>query len=240
MPLPLPAPELQFLDANGTPIAGGTVTTYIPGTDTLKDTWSDMAGTAVNTNPIVLDAAGRCLCQGSGEYRFVLRDALGNLIYDQLTTSFISDAMKPVVQADSISSALDLLGVTAAIQVETDRAIAAEGSMTTTQSGTNTTLQANIDAEKARAMAAETALHNAIGGQVFQGGLSVTDSTGHVRVTFPTAYSSTPVVMATIYGTIPQTLSVCNAADATGVDFYVALGGTGVSVGFTWLSWGSA
>src|SRR5215467_6782590 len=115
MPQLLPAPEVQFIDENGAPYAGGSVEFYIPGTDTPKDTWSDNGGTALNTNPVVLDAAGRALIFGDGDYRAVLKDALGNLIYDQWTSSIVSDAMQPVMAAATIAEARDLLGVTDAI-----------------------------------------------------------------------------------------------------------------------------
>lgn len=240
MPLLLPAPVLQFCDANGAPYAGGTIDTYIPGTDTLKQTWQDHLGSVLNTNPIILDAAGRALIYGDGEYRFVLKDSAGNLIYDQLTDSVISDVMLPVVQSTSLSSARDMLGVTDAIQTETDRATAAESAEQTRALAAEATLQNNITAETTRATAAETALQTSIGSNLFQDGIAVTDSSGHVRVTFPRSYSATPAILATIYGTIPQTLSVCAAADTTGADIYVALSGTGVSVGVTWLSYGAA
>jgi len=81
----LPAPEQQWIDANGAPLAGGSVATYIPGTTTPKATWQDSAGTIQNTNPITLDAAGRAIIYGSGSYRFIVQDADGNTIYDQVT-----------------------------------------------------------------------------------------------------------------------------------------------------------
>ena len=155
MPLLLPIPELQFLDEDGKPYAGGTVETYVPGTSTPKDTWLDHDGSAMNTNPIVLDAAGRCILFGDGEYRLVLRDALGNLIYDQWTSSVVSDAMQPVVMAATIAEARDLLGITDAIQTETDRALAAEAA-----------LGSRIDAETARAEAAETSLRNDLNAEI--------------------------------------------------------------------------
>jgi hypothetical protein len=83
----LPSPELQFCDANGQPYAGGTVGTFTPGTMTQADTWLDSAGVSLNTNPIVLDAAGRCLIYTplGQNYRMILRDVLGNLIWDQIS-----------------------------------------------------------------------------------------------------------------------------------------------------------
>ncbi|QDX22549.1 hypothetical protein FP568_15660 [Pandoraea pnomenusa] len=88
----LPNGEQTFLDDNGNPLASGTVTFYVPGTSTPKNTWRDSAQTQLNTNPVVLDAAGRAIIYGDGSYRMVLQDALGNTIYDQLTDSPISSA----------------------------------------------------------------------------------------------------------------------------------------------------
>lgn len=81
----LPAPEIQFISAAGAPIAGGTAAFFVPGTSTPKDTFQDAGQTILNTNPVTLDAAGRAIIYGSGTYRLVLKDASGNLIYDQLT-----------------------------------------------------------------------------------------------------------------------------------------------------------
>jgi microcystin-dependent protein len=81
----LPNGQQVFLNSNGTPLAGGSVTTYVPGTTTLKSTWIDPNGVTLNTNPIILDSAGRATIYGTGSYRQVLSDALGNLIWDKLT-----------------------------------------------------------------------------------------------------------------------------------------------------------
>src|SRR4051812_17226097 len=107
----LPAPELQFIDGDGNPFAGGTLATYIPGTSTPKTTWVDKDQAAANTNPIVLDSDGRCIVFGDGEYRVVLRDAVGNLIYDQLSSTIVSAAMAPVMLAPTIADAVSLLGL---------------------------------------------------------------------------------------------------------------------------------
>lgn len=83
----LPNAKQQFIDGNGVPLAGGTVTFYIPNSDTLKNTWQDQYQTILNTNPIILDAAGEAIIYGDGQYRQVVKDSLGNLIWDQLTTA---------------------------------------------------------------------------------------------------------------------------------------------------------
>ncbi len=81
----LPNGEQVFLDNNGTPLAGGTVTFYVPSTTTPKDTWQDPDQNILNTNPVVLDAAGRAVIYGVGAYRQIVKDSLGNLIWDQLS-----------------------------------------------------------------------------------------------------------------------------------------------------------
>lgn len=82
----LPTGETQFLDANGDPLTAGTVTFYIPGTTTPKDTWQNSGQSILNPNPVTLDAAGRAIIYGSGAYRQVVKDQFGNLIWDQETS----------------------------------------------------------------------------------------------------------------------------------------------------------
>lgn len=112
----LPFPELQFFSNDGTPLASGSVATFIPATSTPKVTWSDAAGTSANTNPVTLDSAGRGVFYGSGAYRFVVKDALANLIYDQLTAASLPDdaisaVMLPVVGAADLATARRLMGI---------------------------------------------------------------------------------------------------------------------------------
>lgn len=68
-------------------LAGGTVAYYIPSTNTFKQTWTNAAQTILNTNPVQLDANGCAIVYGSGIYRQVLQDSLGNIVWDQLTAS---------------------------------------------------------------------------------------------------------------------------------------------------------
>lgn len=83
----LPPAKTTFVDGNGKPYNGGKVFFYIPGTDTLKSTWQDADKNVLNANPVILDAAGRAIIYGDGEYRQVLKDRNNNQIWDQLTTS---------------------------------------------------------------------------------------------------------------------------------------------------------
>ena len=85
MPYPLPPGKPQFCDANGNPLAGGFVYTYVPGTTTPQATYQDYLGAAANLNPIVLDAAGRWPIFANGDVRMIVQDSLGNQQYDIVT-----------------------------------------------------------------------------------------------------------------------------------------------------------
>ena len=89
----LPTGETTFFDANGVPLASGTVEFYIPGTTTPKDTWQNSAQTILNSNPVTLDSSGRAIIYGSGSYRQVVKDSLGNLVWDQETAEPNSGAV---------------------------------------------------------------------------------------------------------------------------------------------------
>jgi len=81
----LPNGQQQFVDGNGQPYASGTVTFYsnFPTCSVLKNTWSNSAQTVLNTNPVVLDSAGRATICGSGTYCQVLKDKNGNTIWQK-------------------------------------------------------------------------------------------------------------------------------------------------------------
>jgi len=71
----------QFFDNNGNPLTGGRLYTYAAGTTTPQVTYTSSSGNTPNSNPIVLDAAGRV--SGSSEiwltsgaiYKFILKDS---------------------------------------------------------------------------------------------------------------------------------------------------------------------
>lgn len=101
----LPNGEQQFIDANGAPYEAGLVYFYIPGTTTLKTTWLDPFKLAPNTNPVVLDAAGRAIIYGDGQYRQVLYDADGVMIWDKLTNDTLATGSGSFGAQESIASA---------------------------------------------------------------------------------------------------------------------------------------
>lgn len=80
----LPNGKQQFIDINGKPLVGGLVYHYSVGTLTPKTTYQDSLQTIPNTNPVVCDARGQASIYGTGPYRQVLTDSVGNLIWDQV------------------------------------------------------------------------------------------------------------------------------------------------------------
>jgi len=67
----------QFFDANGVPLFGGLLYTYLAGTTTPATTFTSSSGAQNNTNPIVLNSAGRTPAEiwvnGGVFYKFVLK-----------------------------------------------------------------------------------------------------------------------------------------------------------------------
>ena len=77
----------QFFDNNGVPLAGGLLYTYEAGTTTPRQTYTDSSGTTTNSNPIVLDSAGRVpeqvwLTSGSS-YKFILQTSTGVTVWTE-------------------------------------------------------------------------------------------------------------------------------------------------------------
>lgn len=69
----VPFVKPQYFDANGAPLASGQLFAYEAGTSTKATTYSDAALTTANTNPIVLDAAGRAsIFLDAISYKFVM------------------------------------------------------------------------------------------------------------------------------------------------------------------------
>lgn len=94
---PLPPGMVQFLDANGNPVALGTVGHYEPGGLTAKTTWQDYAQQAQNDNPLTLDEAGRATIWGVGRYRQIVLDAQGNQVWDKETLGALDVTSNNVV-----------------------------------------------------------------------------------------------------------------------------------------------
>jgi len=134
----IPEAKTQFLDYNGDPLVNGTVAFFIPGTDSGKNTWNSPEASTVNPNPVVLDAAGRGSIFGDGtNYRQVVRDQHGNLVWDQ-ETGIPPTAGGPVIGPSlsitgsaNIGGALDVTGNAAfGGNLQVDGSEAVNGTMT--------------------------------------------------------------------------------------------------------------
>lgn len=69
----MPYVKMQFFDNNGLPAVGYKLFTYSAGTTNKLATFSDVGLLTPNTNPIVLDASGRCLVYlSASSYKFVM------------------------------------------------------------------------------------------------------------------------------------------------------------------------
>lgn len=79
---PIIQPHVTFVNGVGQPCATCTLQSYAAGTTTPIATYTDAAGVSVNTNPIVLDAAGGAnIWLSNSTYKFVLKTALGATIW---------------------------------------------------------------------------------------------------------------------------------------------------------------
>ena len=73
----------QYNRPDGKPLAGGKVYTYEAHTTTPKETYTDAQGSAVNTNPVILDESGQAnIYFGDGAYRVIIHDIDNVLMTD--------------------------------------------------------------------------------------------------------------------------------------------------------------
>lgn len=98
----------QFFDNNGVPLSGGLIYTYQAGSSTPLTTYTTNAGTTPNTNPIILDAAGRCSneiwMQTGYSYKFVLQTSAG-------VTLQTLDNLYPILQNASATASTFTTGM---------------------------------------------------------------------------------------------------------------------------------
>ena len=84
------------LDDNGDPLSGGLLYTYLAGTSTPKATYTNVELSVANTNPIVLDAAGRAtIYLLPTSYKFILKDSAGVTIWTQDNVSAVPGLSSP-------------------------------------------------------------------------------------------------------------------------------------------------
>jgi len=107
-----PMPRFAEFLPSGAPAAGGLLytaqptTTAGPGQSFPKSTYTDATGQIANSNPVILDAAGRASVWLNGSYSVALYDADGLLIY---TIDMVSG-----IDTGSIGATLQIFGDAAA------------------------------------------------------------------------------------------------------------------------------
>lgn len=217
----------QYLLANGSVNAGGSLTFYETDLTTLQNTWSDPDKTTLNPNPVVLDAAGRAATDIwlDGSYGVVLKDASGVVIWTRNNVAIPggTSTSLPAPEADKFVYSPD--GVTfvmsAILQVPDPTGL---GNYVLTSDGTGVPIwQLPVTPEPP----ADPDI--VVGTTDFRAGLtdettkffeqwgtaSAPASGSHatsVAVTFPTAFKETPFITATI-----AQASICAAGLVGGV-----------------------
>lgn len=114
--VPMPSAIVQFVDSNGIPLAGGKLYTCFAGLtcsltsppSNAQATYTDSTAAVQNTNPIVLDSAGRAqVWIGANAYKLVLANAANSLVWTQDnvsdTTLFFVNYVKTVGTASLIT-----------------------------------------------------------------------------------------------------------------------------------------
>lgn len=101
-------PFMTYNDANGVPLAGGKLNFFVSGTvNTPKNTFSDDILFTPNTNPIVLDAAGRAAVDvwGDGDYKLVVTNSANvtQATFDPVSGSIFQ---QPVINIAELTSLL--------------------------------------------------------------------------------------------------------------------------------------
>jgi len=92
----------QFFDNTGNVLSGGLIYTYQAGSSTPLTTYTTSSGTIANSNPIILNSAGRCdneiWMQTGYSYKFILQTSTG-------VTLQTLDNLYPILQNASGSGA---------------------------------------------------------------------------------------------------------------------------------------
>ena len=198
---PLAGAGWQFFDNLGTPLAGGLLYTYTAGTTTPQATYTSAAGTIANSNPIVLDAAGRTANQTwlttGGAYKFVLQTSAAVTIGTYDNISGINDptgglTSVSVVSANGLAGTVANPTTTPAITLSTTVTGLLKGNGTAISAATaNTDYQSPITLTTTGTSGAATLISNTLNipqyssgggggasGQIFTAGGTFTIPTG--------------------------------------------------------------
>lgn len=103
-----PVGNSQTVDANGDPLSGGQIETYIAGSSTPAATYTDDSGGTPQANPIILNSLGwpanPIWLTGGQAYKFIIKDSLGVTLRTIDDISGVNDAS--VSQSEWVNSGL--------------------------------------------------------------------------------------------------------------------------------------
>lgn len=99
----------QTFDANGDPLVGGQIETYIADSSTPAATYTDDTGVTPQSNPIILNSLGRptlgpIWLTGGVSYKFIIKNAAGSTLWTIDNISGVNDAS--VSQSEWVESGL--------------------------------------------------------------------------------------------------------------------------------------
>lgn len=214
----------QFFTDNGTPLAGGLLYTYLAGTSTAATTYTTSAGNVPNSNPIVLNSAGRVqteiwLTQGVS-YKFVLK-----------TSAFIT-----IGTYDNIDGAADPADIYAALAASSGSSLV--GFIQSGSGAVATTVQAKLresvsvkdfGADSTGVADSTTAIQAA-----FNSGNSVYFPSGTYKITqtitqSTPAYSNGAIIDVAISNAVTYPFAFNSGANISGLVFNGTNSVTGVS-----------
>lgn len=88
-------PKPQFVDANGAPMSGGTLSTFLATSTTPQVTYTDSTGGVANPTTITLNVRGESPNEvwltGGVAYKFVLKDSAGSTVWTIDNISGVND-----------------------------------------------------------------------------------------------------------------------------------------------------
>lgn len=105
-----PVLKQRFFDANGDPLAGGKLYSYVAGTSTPLATYTDQSGLVANSNPVILDADGYAeVWMAQVGYKFMLTDVLDVEIFTvdnvlSITQQVTGDTKFPIVDGQAATA----------------------------------------------------------------------------------------------------------------------------------------
>ena len=195
-------PGRVYFNLTGLEIAaGGSLTFYEVGTTTPKNTHSDPALTILNSNPVVLNSAGRAAVEiwGTGNYDVVLKDADGATVWTREVNSQVqAGSTIPALVADEfLTSDGTTLSWQPVLQVPDPSG--SENAILTVAGGIPTWIAPAAAEDFDIVVDGNTATIDGTGGKLrwLVGSATGVNAGGRVQtvnVTFASPFSSTPVI----------------------------------------------